>query len=393
MKNSELCIEKLKCAFPFIKSNIAFKALAHVILRAKQINSGFYPIIIDHIGVGGSVLRSKDVGDIDIVVVSSNRPEYASEWEQFKKLLRENFIPLWELLSLTRDKSGKGKATIKDMISLYRERLTELGFKEKWIKCWFSYLRVTDFRYGIDRGLPLVFFDEKELITRYLKKGYAGKRMEIHVKIRGRIPFEDIPYIVLWRKNRGLTNVSTKELLEYFKKEYERLINIVTDLRERKMENLPPIYYSVIYALQNKLDEEPQLGYLEYTSDIHKMIIISMYEETVKLLREKFELLKEYINIKPTGVEEFIDSNSKLRRQLQELLALAYIIERFTTSKFRNIVIMSRYGDAHKFLNEITKYIIRTGVVRGYRKDALLSLINRLKNIAMSNIREIHNAE
>lgn len=199
------------------------------------------------------------------------------------------------------------------MISLYRERLTELGFKEKWIKCWFSYLRVTDFRYGIDRGLPLVFFDEKELITRYLKKGYAGKRMEIHVKIRGRIPFEDIPYIVLWRKNRGLTNVSTKELLEYFKKEYERLINIVTDLRERKMENLPPIYYSVIYALQNKLDEEPQLGYLEYTSDIHKMIIISMYEETVKLLREKFELLKEYINIKPTGVEEFIDSNSKLR--------------------------------------------------------------------------------
>jgi len=54
---------------------------------------------------------------------------------------------------------------------------------------------------------------------------------------------------------------------------------------------------------------------------------------------------------------------------------------------------MSRYGDAHKFLNEITKYIIRTGVVRGYRKDALLSLINRLKNIAMSNIREIHNAE
>ena len=106
MKNSEFCIEKLKCAFPFIKSNIAFKALAHVILRAKQINSEFYPIIIDHIGVGGSVLRSKDVGDIDIVVVSSNRPEYASEWEQFKKLLRENFIPLWKLLSLTRDKSG-----------------------------------------------------------------------------------------------------------------------------------------------------------------------------------------------------------------------------------------------------------------------------------------------
>ena len=49
--------ESLKYVFPFIKSNAALKALAHVIFRAEQNNSGFYPITIDQIGVGGSVER------------------------------------------------------------------------------------------------------------------------------------------------------------------------------------------------------------------------------------------------------------------------------------------------------------------------------------------------
>jgi len=393
MKNSEVCVENLKSVFPFIKSNAALKALAHVIFRAEQINSGFYPITIDQIGVGGSILRSKDVGDVDIVAVSSNKPEYVNEWKQFKELLGENFVRIWKLLSITRDRSSKGKATVKDMISLYRKELIELSFKEVWIKHWFSYLRVSDFWYGIDRGLPLVCFDENKLITRCLKSGYAGKRIEIHVKIKGRSSFEDIPYIVVWQKDTGLTDVSTNELLEYFEKEHEKLMDIATNLKERKIENLPFIYYSVIYALQIKPDEEPQFGYLDYTaSDLHRIIITTMYKEAVKLLQEKFEDLRKYINVKPADIKEFMDFNSKLRCQLQELSTLPYIIDRFTAQKFWDIA-TSKCADIYKFLNYITRYIIRNGVARGHRKDILVSLISRLKDRVTSNIRKIRDAE
>jgi len=388
MKNLGLHVEKLKSMFPFIKSNAALRALTHVISRAEQLNSEFYPVTVDQIGVGGSILRSKDVSDVDIVAIGSNRLEYMSEWKKFKKLLRENFVPLWKLLSKTRNKSSKGKVTIKDMISLYRKELVDLGFKEVWIECWFSYLRVTDLQYGIDRGLPLVYFDENKLITRYLKSGYAGKRIEIHVKIKGTFSFEDVPYIVVWQKGTGLINVSTNELLEYFEKEYEKLINIAVNLREGQIGNLPFIYHSVIHALR-KSDGEPRFGYLEYAaSDLHRMIIITMYKEAVKLLREKFEGLDEYINVKPVNIKEFIEFNSKLRRQLQELSALAYIIDRFTTHKFWDIA-TSKYLDIYKFLNNITGYIIRTGVIKGYRKDTLISLTSRLEDKVMSNIRKL----
>ena len=43
------------------------------------------------------------------------------------------------------------------------------------------------------------------------------------------------------------------------------------------------------------------------------MVIITMYKEAVKLLQEKFEGLKEYINVKPADIKEFIDFNSRLR--------------------------------------------------------------------------------
>ena len=387
MKDSELCVKRLRSTFPYIESDAALKALAHVIFRAEQVNSEFYPITIDQIGIAGSVLRSKKIGDIDIVAVGSNRPEYMDEWNQFKELLRENFVPLWELLSIIRDKSSKGKATIKDMISLYRKDLIDLGFKETWIEYWFSYLRVTDFWYGINIGLPVVYFGENKLITRYLKSGYAGKRIEIHVKIQGISSFEDVPYIVMWQKDKGLTKVSTNELMEYFEKEYEKLINVTVNLKKGQMRKLPFVYHSVIYALR-KSDEEPRFGYLEYAaSDLHRMIIITMYKETVKLLQEKFEGLKEYINVKPADIKEFIDFNSRLRRQLQELSTLAHIIDRFTTHKFWDIA-TSKYADIYKFLNDITGYMIRTGVPKGYRKDILVSLTSRLRDKAMSKIRK-----
>ena len=46
MKDSEPYVKKLKSMFPLIKSNVALKALAHVIFRAEQVNSEFYPITI-----------------------------------------------------------------------------------------------------------------------------------------------------------------------------------------------------------------------------------------------------------------------------------------------------------------------------------------------------------
>ena len=59
MKDSELYVKGLRSMFPFIESDAALKALAHVIFKAEQVNSEFYPITIDQVGIAGSVLRSK----------------------------------------------------------------------------------------------------------------------------------------------------------------------------------------------------------------------------------------------------------------------------------------------------------------------------------------------
>jgi len=152
-----------------VENRVVFKAIDHVLSRVKSFNSSKYPLTIEYIGLGGSALSSKEIDDIDIVLGCSTRGEYANDWKEFKKLLFEKFNELWSFIVdvslFTR------RATIDDVIEEYFNEIKDLGFKEWWINEWFKWLRITDFKWSVDRGIPIVYFSLKELVERYMKYG------------------------------------------------------------------------------------------------------------------------------------------------------------------------------------------------------------------------------
>ena len=161
-------MERLKLLLgDVIKSNVAFRALAHVISRVNSLNKAKFPITVEAIGLSGSALTSKEIGDIDIVLRCAPKSRFAEEWEKFMKKLHEKFGELWSLI--VESSYFTSRVTMDFVIENFYDEIVRLGFKEWWIEEWLRWTRVSDFRWSVDRSLPIVYFGLRELIERYTK--------------------------------------------------------------------------------------------------------------------------------------------------------------------------------------------------------------------------------
>lgn len=126
-----------------------------------------------------------------------------------------------------------GRVSIDRIIEKYYDEIIGLGFKDWWINYWLKWTRISDFGWGIDRGVPIVYFTLRELVERYIKHKWE-ERLGIHIKMvnedeRKAIDFipTKIPYVTVWRKDQGIVKPSAQELEKFFIQKYNELLDIV----------------------------------------------------------------------------------------------------------------------------------------------------------------------
>jgi len=366
-----------------IKADIAFKALAHVINRTILFNSGRFPVAIDSIGIGGSALSSKEIGDIDIVVYCFPKEKFINDWSRFDKLLSKKFSELWSLI--VKSSMFVNRVTIDLIINMYRDEIVSLGFKDWWIDEWFGWLRISDFRWGIDRGLPIVDFSIRKLIKRFIKHGWRGKRLEIHVipskeDERLRITaLAEIPCIMVWHKREGIMNPRKTEIKEFFSKELGELMKLASGIVKGKWFELPPVYWDVSRALKREFsipEYLPQNDYVILCLNETRKI----YEKAKELLNRKLEEIKEYTEQQPKGkLKETIKFNRNLKVIIKEILVLSYIINTITDNNVLfKLITWTSVETVENYLKELQKYIIRNGGRQGYRRAILKRIFQTL---------------
>ncbi|GAH97728.1 unnamed protein product [marine sediment metagenome] len=219
-----------------VKSGIALKAIHHAISRVKQFNNqnNHFPVEIRSVGIGGSSIRSEDPNDIDLFV-EAHEIKNIWEWRKFRGTLNSN---VYELNKIALDlHKREGKVTISRMIEADKDELLALGFEELWIKNWFKWLRCSDIGWG-----PLVVrvaknevvnFSEYQLISRFIKDGWRGKRLEVHISsfdLRGkRITRDEWQRVIIWKKKKRTEKIVTpneKDIHEHLQNEYKKLLDI-----------------------------------------------------------------------------------------------------------------------------------------------------------------------
>ncbi|AEA47894.1 hypothetical protein [Archaeoglobus veneficus] len=236
-----------------IRSNVAIKAIKHVVQRAEQFNNEYFPVKIEEIGIGGSSIRIDKPKDIDVFVKARAINSIWKEFFDFRTKTMESFhIFANAVLELTEE---KGKSNIFDLIELIRDDLAEKGFKEDWIENWLPWVRVSDIRRGMESIIHMVLLDVEKLLERYLKKDWRGKRIEIHSTIidpEGHIYGWDIkvPFLTIWTINGGWRLPDEDEIFEFFKKERLALLEIFEKVIALSKE-VPDIYNQTIRMLED----------------------------------------------------------------------------------------------------------------------------------------------
>ena len=81
--------------------------------------------------------------------------------------LHEKFGELWSLI--IESSYFTSRVTMDFVIENFYNEIVRLGFKKWWIEEWLRWTRVSDFRWSVDRSLPIVYFGLRELIERYTK--------------------------------------------------------------------------------------------------------------------------------------------------------------------------------------------------------------------------------
>ena len=328
-----------------IKSKVAIKAIKHVIDRAERFNEDYHPVKVKSIGIGGSSLRVTRPRDIDISVEVQAVKEIWYEFEEFKKHLDNNFEVFIDATYKIRKE--KGRSTINDLIDVTRGYLIKSGFKEIWIEKWLPWLRVEDIRCGINRGTHFVYFDICKLLTRYLKSGWRGRKLDI-ARVEGDVSNfpVSVSFLTIWTADKGLIIPSEENIIRLFKKEYNKLI----EKFERTEEHW-----------RNREAN-------------------NRFKNTKQRLKDlaMFEITKIRDEIKDQGISS--DTITKLSQGLKRLRLIDLIYDTIESIEIFDLLEIFRNKNPHKFLSEILhRKLKREGYwkkdVENVLKDFDISLI------------------
>jgi len=343
-----------------IHSRRARKAIYHVIKRACELNNGYFPVYITKIGLSGSALRIDKPKDVDIVVYIDLRESILNEWYSFKEKLRETFEYVWNMIC---DLSLKGeRATIEKILERGYNNLLQLGFKNEWLKNWMIWVKITDYRWMLDRGLWMIGprFDMGDLTRRYLKYNWKRPRLEIHfnpLDERIKVAPDRIPNVVIWDHYEGIVIPTEESLIRFYTEEYEELMNVT-----RKLINLESglsyLYDVAIYYVKY----EPKVVY-----DVLKNVI----KKLRKFLIENIMDLK-YLSRKSVNVYELKQYNTLMRKKLKTICLIGQIIEKIRNNEWK---IMNRL-DRGVTLNEaIVKTIYKSLLTLHFNKAEVENII------------------
>jgi len=261
-----------------IKSEIAIRAIKHVINQAEQFNNDYFPVKVDLIGIGGSSIRVSSPKDIDILIKAQAVKEIWEEFIEFKKHLDKNFGLFIDTMYEISER--KGRATIKDILEVIQDDLLKLGFKKVWIEKWLPWMRITDIRHGINIGLPHISFDVSNLLLRYIKRGWHGRRLEIHVYVTDptgskRDLSASIPFLIVWKAQEGVVLPSEREVFEFYREEYDKLAELSRDIWDiikglKNTLHVPRIYHHTLNLI---IDKRENSYYKRTEKELRKLAI------------------------------------------------------------------------------------------------------------------------
>lgn len=364
-------IEKIN---KIIKPKVAQKAIRHVIKRVEEFNSQYFPFEITKVGIGGSSLRGENPKDIDLFIEAHGIRDRWNEWWEFKKCLNSNICSLGGLayeISLE-----EGRATIDKLIASAKDDLLALGFKKSWIENWFHWVRISDIRWGLDRGLPIVDFSGNDLLSRFIKEGWRGKRLEIHVTYfdpdgNERSMPHDVPFITIWRKEEGIVIPTEKDLANFLMAEQMKLLKLLNDIietlisKDDKYWDVPEIYRTTIWMIKEK--EEKRFSNLRL--------------ELTKLALAELIKIKELSKV-DSKINSVSELNTILREHLKRFAIIGHMYEKMTDVSYYFLHRPFKMNDIYVKLAEILPKRLRR---YGYVKKDVIELLNKINLDALAN--------
>ncbi len=305
--------EKIQQLKPVIKSSEVLRGLGYVINRVEEFNKKDFPFKITEIGIGGSSIRVVNPRDIDILIKAYGVKSKWKEWNEFKKILYSNWYNLGKLIS-DLSKSEK-RVTIDKLIKRYENKLLSLGFKEQWIKKWLPYVRISDIRWSLDRIFPLVNFSEDKLISRFLKEGWKGKRLEIHISLfdpggKSIGIKDDVPFLIIWKIKKNVVVPTVQKINNFLKEENKKLValskKIIETVESEKeiISDIPEVYHLTLWILKN--NDHSKL-------ENFRNVIIELITEKINEIRDLIK--KEYST----------ETNTNLRKCLKDFVLIGYV--------------------------------------------------------------------
>ena len=336
----------------------AIRVLSHVVGRAVLLNGDSYPVFVERIGIAGSSLRSDVIGDVDVFVECRGRSGLWDEWTNFRKCLCDKLFDIWELIEKLRFELDR-RVFIGDVINYLYDELLFLGFRDVWINKWLPWARIKDLREGVDRGLPIAYFDLSYLIKRFLKAKWRGIRIQIISKILtpdGKIHGLDVkvPVLIFWTWSDGFRVPSSEEFSRYFEEEYRVLHERALELKST-MER---------HGLKYSLTHIPQ-----ETPEIVKSIILRLRSYVLKEMNVA-------VSLSPQGDLKLV--NTELRRHLKNIMIAELIADELTTShSLRKYWEWKREGiDIEKIIDMLAKKLRRFGCRKTIIAKVIYDAIN-----------------
>jgi hypothetical protein len=347
-----------------IKSRAALKAVHHAIIRVERFNAQYFPFEIKSVGIGGSSIRHENPRDIDLFAEAYGIRKILSEWRKFKRRLNSSAYKIGNLAS--RLSEIERRATINRMIETAREELLELGFEKSWIENWFPLVRISDIRWGLDQGIPVAYFSENELISRFMKEGWKGKRLEIHVSVsypegEKSALEEKLPFIKIWQAGKGIVIPDEKDIVDFLENERNELLELskkVIETVESEKEQSwkgPEVYHSTIRIIKKKEKEEP---FRNLRIEFRKIALLELDE------------IKELIEI--NSKVELIETNTKIRGHLKRFALIGQLNEKIENIGYYELSKLLGTGD---ICTALSKILPRRLSRLGYLKKDITELL------------------